>query len=43
MTGFQDVLNSILQIAYVERLQRIIVSAESEGLQLETDFTIYIK
>jgi hypothetical protein len=43
MTGFQDVLNSILQMAYVERLQRIIVSAESEGLQLETDFTIYIK
>jgi len=43
MSGFQNMLDSLLQLTYVERLQRILVSAESEGLQLETDFTVHIK
>ena len=43
MTGFQNMLNALLELPYVERLQRILVSAESEGLQLETDFTVHIK
>lgn len=43
MKGFQNMLDSLLQLSYVEGLQRILVSAESEGLQLETDFTVHIK
>ena len=43
MTGFQDMLNSLLQIPYVERLQRMIISAESEKLRLQIDFTVHIK
>lgn len=42
MTGFQNMLNSLLQTPYVERVQRLLVSAEPEGLQLKTDFTVHI-
>ncbi|MFW2365574.1 MAG: hypothetical protein ACN4GW_04110 [Desulforhopalus sp.] len=43
MTGFQELLNSLLQMPYVERLQRLLVSAEPEGLQLETEFSVHIR
>jgi hypothetical protein len=43
MTGFQNMLNNLLQIPYVERLQRMVISAESEKLQLQINFTVHIK
>ena len=43
MTGFQDMLNSLLQTPYVERIQRLLISSEPEGLQLKTHFTVHIK
>lgn len=43
MSGFQKLLGALLQTPYVDRVQRLLVSAESEGLQLETDFTVHIQ
>ena len=43
MTGFQNMLNSLLQTPHVERVQHLLVSAEPEGLQLKTDFTVHIQ
>ena len=43
MTGFQDMLNALLQTPHVERVQHLLVSAEAEGLQLKTDFTVHIQ
>jgi hypothetical protein len=43
MSGFQELLDSLLQTPYVDRVERLLISAESEGLQLETDFTVHIQ
>lgn len=43
MTGFQKLLNALLQMPYVGRLQHLVIGAEPEGLQLETEFNVNIR
>lgn len=43
MSGFQSMLNELLKVDYLDRLQRIVVGAEPQGLRLETDFTIHVR
>ena len=43
MSGFQTMLGDLLEVGYVDRLQRIVVGAEPQGLRLETDFSVQVR
>ena len=43
MSGFQTMLGDLLEVGYLDRLQRIVIGAEPQGLRLETDFTVQVR
>ncbi len=43
MSGFQTMLNDLLEVGYLDRLQRIVVGAEPQGLRLDTDFSVQVR
>lgn len=42
MEAFQDMLALLVQVPYVERLQGLLLSGDSDGLQLEIDFSVKV-
>ncbi len=43
MSGFQTMLGDLLEVGYLDRLQRIVLEPEAQGLRLETDFSVQVR